>query len=162
VTVPQLALRSFPSGNSIPLVPLTAPRVQLRCWVRVPGFATPRDGIVDTGSPFSWVPEAIWQRFVFGTDYEWLPYAPGYVPPRTNTAGWSFSFRFARLLVPLVLLDSATAFPRCDVIAQFADGNPAARGSAPSYLVLGLWGGVFEGTRLVFGPGPTPTAALEW
>lgn len=164
--MPRLALQPFALGNPIPLAPaggaLAAPRVQFRCWVRLPGHATPRDGIVDTGAPFSWLPEALWQRLRPGTDFEWLPFAPGYGPPRAVTAGWGFSFRFARLLAPLVLLDSTGEWARPSAVVQFADGNPPARGAALPYFVIGLWGGLLEGARLTFGPGPTPSGALEW
>lgn len=124
----------------------------------------PRDAVLDTGSPLCWFPESVWSRMALGTDYEVLPFEPGYVPPVGRTAGWTFGFRLALLLAPLVLFDTQaqTQLVRHDLIVQFTDGNPPARGFGPPRVVIGLGGSALAGTRLVFGPGPTPAAALEW
>jgi hypothetical protein len=112
--------------------------------------------VIDTGSPFSWFPRAIWSGFQAGTDFEWLPFPSGYQPPLGQTAGWTFRFQMARLLVPIMLFDTSTELHRTGVIVQFAEGNPAAlaRSNAPPYLVVGLWGGLLEGTKLAITTNP--------
>jgi hypothetical protein len=150
-----------PSGRR-----LLIPRLQFRCLVRLPNTLFPRDGIIDTGSPLTWFPEDVWTRFRPGSDFEELPFEAGYVPPRAQTAGWTFAFRMARLLQPLVLFDltTRTEFARDGVIVQFAAGNPPGFGRL-SLVVLGLWGGVLEGTNLRVATDPATghaTGALEW
>ncbi len=144
--MPQLRLMSYtpfapipvdePNGNR-----LLIPRIQFRCWVRLPNVFFPRDGIVDTGSPFTWFPEEVWQTLRPGIDYEWLPFASGYSPRRAQTAGWNFTYRMARLLQPIGPHDMLTELTRSGIIAQFADGNsPIPTGSQrPAVIVLGLW-----------------------
>ena len=129
---------------------LLVPRLQFRCLVRLPNTFLPRDGIIDTGSPFSWFPEAVWSHFQPGIDFEWLPFEMGYTSPRAHTVGWAFTFRMARMLQPVILFDTQTQLNRDRVIIQFADGNPPSLASSkrPPSLVFGLWGGVLEGTSL--------------
>jgi hypothetical protein len=151
-----------PNGHQLLL-----PRVQFRCWLRLPNLTMPRDGIIDTGSPLTWFPEAIWQRFRPGVDFEELPFAAGYTPPRGQTAGWNFTFRMARILQPIGLHDARAELTRDRVIVQFADGNPPIpRGSQrPAVAVIGLWGGLLEGTSLrTMTDSATGhlTGALEW
>jgi hypothetical protein len=110
----------------------------------------PRDGIIDTGSPFTWLPEAIWSRFQPGVDYEDLPFEAGYAVPRGQTAGWNFTFRMVRMLQPITLFDIHTELIRDRVIVQLADGNPPLPpgSNKPAVVVIGLWGGLLEGTSL--------------
>ena len=152
--MPRLRL---PAGARLAPIPveqpaggqLLLPRLQFRCLVRLPGVIFPYDGVIDTGSPFSWFPHEVWSRFGPGTDFEWLPFSPGYLPPLARTAGWTFRFRIARMLVPVTLLDASTEVHRDRVIVQLADGNPSRpTANAPAVVVLGLWGGILEGTRL--------------
>lgn len=145
---PPVLLRvDDPSG-----APLAIPLPQFRCLTQIAGIFLPRDAVIDTGSPLSWMPEAIWNRLSEGTDYEVLPWASGFVPPPGRTAGWNFTFRIARLLQPIRLfaLTTSVELVRDRVIVQFADGNPPAfsRGNAPPRVVIGLWGGLLEGTSL--------------
>lgn len=153
--MPQIELVPYTRYAPIPGdepggIPRLLPRVQFRCWMRVPGSPIPRDGIIDTGSPFTWLPEEVWQPLRLGVDYEWLPFAAGYPAPRAQTAGWSFSFRFARFLQPVGLSDGRTELPRDGVIAQFASGNPPvpSRSQRPAFAVIGLYGGLLTDTRL--------------
>jgi len=152
--MPTLKLTTFFPGSPMPVVSSTGtiliPRPQFRCLVRLPSTLMPRDGIIDTGSPLSWFPEGVWSQFREGTDFEWLPFAAGYTPPRGQTAGWAFTFRIARMLQPLSLFDTQTELNRQGVIVQFADGNPPAPPGSkrPPRVVMGLWGGVLEGTSL--------------
>src|SRR5207249_2002979 len=122
--MPQFRLTPFQPGPPIPVeLPsggqLLAPWVQFRCWVGLPGFLTPRDAVVDTGSPFTWMPEALWSQFQPGIDFEWLPYPSGYAPPAGQVVGWTFRFRFARMISPLVFNDGVSEVTRPDVIVQF-------------------------------------------
>jgi hypothetical protein len=68
----------------------------------------------------------------------------------SRAAGWTFRFRVARLLTPITLFYTGTELTRSDVIVQFADGNPTRPPGSkrPAHIVIGLWGGVLEGTRL--------------
>jgi hypothetical protein len=130
------------------------PRPRFRCLVRVPGFLTPLDAIIDTGAPLICLPRTVWTRFVEGVDYEWLPFDGVGAPPTARVAGWQFTFQMARFLQPLTMLDYTTSFDRPDVIAQFADSDPPRRGNAPPSFIVGLWGGVLEGGRIVVGRDP--------
>jgi hypothetical protein len=73
-------------------------------------------------------------------DFEWCPFEPGIVVPAGRTAGWQFTFRMARFLTPLALMDFATEVERADVIAAFATGNPPAHlaKKAPPPVIIGL------------------------
>jgi hypothetical protein len=146
---------------------LLVPRLQLVCYVRLPNLLMPLDGIIDPGSPLSWFPEAVWSRLRPGIDFEELPFEAGYMPPRAQAAGWSFSFRVARMLQPVVLMDTSTELERNAVIVQFADGNPPIPPGSkkPPRVVIGLWGGILEGLnlRMATDPGTGHTVgALEW
>lgn len=122
------------------------PLVRLRCVLRLPNGLSALDAIIDTGAPLTYFPRAIWTRFREGIDFEWLPFAPGVVPPVNHIAGWRFTFRFARFLVPLALMDYTTAVDRLDVIAAFASSDPPLSPSQknPPPVVIGLSGGLLE------------------
>ncbi|HSQ57324.1 MAG TPA: hypothetical protein VLM40_16500 [Gemmata sp.] len=127
-----------------------APRLRFHCLLRLPEHLLPRDGIVDTGAPLSCFPLSIWTSFRFGTDFEWLPFEAGFTPPTGQMIGWRYTFRIARFLVPLSLMDYATEVDRHNVIAAFADTDPpapAARLALPP-IIIGLWGGLLEGGKL--------------
>jgi hypothetical protein len=170
--MPEIHLSTFGTRATMPVrdptgTPLLLPRIQLRCLVRLPNLTMPRDGIIDTGSPFTWFPEAIWRHFQPGVDYEELPFEPGYTAPRGQTAGWNFTFRMARMLQPIGLHDLSTELERHGVIAQFANGNPPIPPGSqrPAVVVIGLWGGLLEGTSLRIATDATTghlAAALEW
>src|SRR5207248_2928293 len=111
--MPQIRLTSHTPLVPMPVVEpagvrLLVPRTQLLCLVRLPNLLMPLDGVVDTGSPFTWFPEAVWSRLRPGIDFEEMPFEAGYTPPRTQTAGWTFTFRMARMLQPIVLHDNST------------------------------------------------------
>src|SRR5262249_15236376 len=108
--MPQLLLMSYNPFASIPVDEpsgnrLLIPRIQFRCWLRLPGVIFPRDVIIDTGAPFTCFPEDVWQPLHAGVDYEWLAFPTGYTPPRAQTVGWNFTFRFARLCQPIGIHD---------------------------------------------------------
>ena len=169
--MPSIRLSAFGTRAPMPVreatgAPLLLPRIQFRCLVRLPRIAMPRDGIIDTGSPFTRLPEAIWQHFQPGIDFEELPFEAGYLPPRGQTAGWNFTFRMARMLQPVGLHDGQTELTRDGVVVQLADGDPPAfaRSNAPAVVVVGLWGGLLEGTavRVATDPGGNLSGSLEW
>jgi hypothetical protein len=126
----------------------------------------PRDGVIDTGAPFTCFPRSLWIRFREGTDFEWLPFETGFQPPRGQLPGWQFTFRMARFLVPLTLMDYSTELDRAGVIAQFADSDPQTRrGQSLPWFVIGLWGGLLEGGRIAIGRDPASglvTGELEF
>jgi hypothetical protein len=135
---------SLPGGGT-----LQVPRTRFTCLAQLPRFMMPRDGIIDTGVPLTCFPLTIWSRFQEGTDFEWLPFEPGFQSPGTVMGNWRYTFRMARFLVPLTLMDYSTAIERFDVIAQFADNDPPARrGQSLPLFVIGLWGGFLEGGRV--------------
>src|SRR5262249_44715826 len=137
-----------PAGGTIQV-----PRPQFRCLLRVPNALFPRDTVIDTGAPVTCFPEAIWSQFREGTDFEWLPFAPGVQPPRGQMINWQFSFQMARFLVSRALVDYTSLIERPEVVAQFATGNPPSAPGQRSLppIVIGLWGGVLEGGRIVIG-----------
>ncbi len=170
--MPEIRLSTFGTRATLPVRapsggPLLLPRAQFRCLVRLPNLTMPRDGIIDTGSPFTWMPEAIWQHFRPGIDFEELPFEPGYTVPRGQTAGWNFTFRFVRMLQPIGLYDFQTELTRDNAIVQFTEGDPPslARSNAPAVVVIGLWGGLLEGTSLRIATDAATghvAGALEW
>jgi hypothetical protein len=135
---------ALPAGGT-----LQVPRIRFHCLARLPQFTMPRDGIIDTGAPLSCFPFSLWGRFHLGTDYEWLPFEPGFTPPVGQMVGWRYTFRMARFLVPIGLMDLTTEATRSEVIAQFADNDPPARaGRSLPQFVIGLWGGLLEGGKV--------------
>jgi len=146
----------FPSGQVADV-----PRIRFRCLVRLPQFLTPLDAIIDSGSPFTCFPKSIWERFVEGTDYEWMPFVAGTTVPAGHLPNWRFTFQLARFLVPLTLMDYSTMLDRVDVIAQFADSDPPPlSGNAPSTFIIGLWGGLLEGSRLAISRDPITSQVI--
>ena len=169
--MPQLRLTTLPLDPVPVKTPdgsgLIIPRPQFRCLVRLPNTLMPRDAIIDTGSPLSLFPRGIWDKFQEGRDFEWLPFQLGYIPIPSRIAGWSFSYRMARMLQKMSLFDMQSELLRESIIAQFAEGNPPAPPGSkrPPYIVLGLWGGVLEDTnlRIQTDPGTGQVAGtLEW
>ncbi|MDB5307029.1 MAG: hypothetical protein JWO38_1231 [Gemmataceae bacterium] len=142
-------------------------RPQFRSLLRLPNTLLPRDVVIDTGAPLICFPEDLWKPFQVGIDFEWLPFPRGVVPPVGRMAGWQYPFRMAHFLLPVTLMDYANAVDRPDVIAAFATGNPPqppnSKGLPP--IIVGLWGGLLEGSRLAIGRDPTTgqvTGELEF
>lgn len=157
--MPRLRLSSVSPGRPVPVDDpavgrLLLPRPQFCCLAALPGRSPLYDAVIDTGSPYTWFPEAIWGGLQAGSDFEWLPYPVGYVAPAGVATGWTFRFRFARLLGPIRLTDLTTDLIRTRVVVQFADGNPPARAKAPPRFIVGLWGGLLDNTKLVITPNP--------
>jgi hypothetical protein len=127
---------------------LSVPQPQFRCLVRLPNSLLPKDAVIDTGAPFTFIPHEVWHPLRPGVDYEWLPFAAGAPQPVGRIAGWRFTFRIARFLAPLSLLDYTTEIERPDVIAAFASSNPPGGRPGLPAIIIGLWGGLLEGGRI--------------
>ena len=156
--MPTIPLRDYHLGPDLRVSDsaggtLGIPRTRLQCLLEVPGFAIPRDAVIDTGAPLIIFPERVWGQFQEGTDYELLPFVVA--PPRARVLAWQFDYHVARLLVPLALLDVrlTTRVERVGVVAQFAIGDPPGWRSTPP-VVVGLWGGLLEGGRIGIGRDP--------
>lgn len=171
--MPSIKLSTFFPGSSLPVVlpsgNLLIPRPRFRCLIQLATTFAPRDGIIDTGSPLTWFPEAIWSQFQENRDFEWLPYQLGYASPSAIAAGWTFTFRMARLLQPISLFNirSKHELIRDRIIVQFADGNPPSPvgSKRPPRVVIGLWGGLLEGTSIRMSTDATTghtIGNLEW
>lgn len=115
-----------PNGVPVPIF-----RPQFRCFVRLPNALLPQDALIDTGAPMTCFPERIWSVCRAGVDFEWLTLPPGPVPTGVM-AGWRYTFRLARFLAPVTLLDYTTEIDRVGVVAAFAVGNPPVLGFGPS------------------------------
>lgn len=141
-----------PTGAAV-----TVPFPQLVCLLRLPGVLLPRDAVIDTGAALIWVPEDVWRPLRAGVEFDWLPFAPGAQPPTGQLARWRFTFQMARFLAPVSVMDYSTEVERPNVIAAFTTGNPpgaAGRKGLPP-IVVGLWGGLLEGSRLAIRRDPT-------
>jgi hypothetical protein len=111
------------------------------------GFA---NAIVDTGCPISLIPKRVW-RGAFGYEegkhFEVCTLAELGERVRSQLLGSSLTCRVVRLKVPVVLVGTSYAPENLirveGLIAQFSDTDE------PSQMLLGLWGEVFEGRRLV-------------
>jgi hypothetical protein len=134
-------VRNLPVDGNLPLDPPFPglDRVLLRrlqCWLRVPPIPGAHDAVLDTGAPLTVFPHTLWNhqfRWQAGRDYDELSVAG----VGTVQQGQVLGHR-----------ELAGRNPRGDrlrldgLVCQLAD-----RGSPP-YVILGLWGGVFEGRRL--------------
>lgn len=142
-TIARPSVVILPGGGT-----LDVPKFQLRCVLDLPGPAGSVNAVIDTGAPLTFVPEDVWRKLRPGVDFEWLPFVPGSALPTGQFVGWSFSFRMARFLAPVAVMDYSTDVERADVVAAFADGNPPVGGQQTPSVVVGLWGGLLEGSRL--------------
>jgi hypothetical protein len=167
----------FPGGDVPVRPPLASPllgRLQLRrlrCLCQGHrdtsmtsfGFA---NAIVDTGCPISLMPKSVW-RGAFGYEegkhFEVCTLANLGERVRSQLLGASLTCRIVRLKVPVVLVGTSYAAAnllRIDhLVTQLSDTDE------PGQMLLGLWGGVFEGRRLVVdrtAGGDDLTARFDW
>jgi len=42
----------------------------------------------------------VWRPLRAGVEFEWLPFALGFSLPAARTPGWTFTYQFARFLLP--------------------------------------------------------------
>lgn len=167
----------FPRGN-VPLHPaLTSPPLthlrlrRLRCACYAYRSATAGDfdvatAIVDTGCPITLIPRHIWSgtfRFEEGKHFEVCHIAEFGERFRNQLLAASLTCRVVRFKVPVVLAGTSYAaehLVRIDrLVAQLSDSDE------PKEMLLGLWGGVFEGRRLVVDRVPDAddlTARFDW
>jgi len=124
------------------------------------------DAVVDTGCPISLIPKKVWSGsfgYEEGKHFEVCSIAELGERVRSQLLGSSLTCRVVRLKVPVVLAGTSYAAEnllRIDhLVAQLSDTDE------PKEMLLGLWGGVFEGRRLVVDRTPDGydlTARFEW
>ena len=159
--MPTLRLTTHTSGPTLQVAAadgrtVDVLRSQFRCLLRLTNTLLPRDALIDTGAPLTCFPETLWQPLRAGVDFEWLSFDSAAVPPVARMAGWSYTFRMARFLTPVTLMDYTTSVDRPGVIAAFATGNPpsATLTKALPPVAIGLWGGLLDGGRLAIDRNP--------
>jgi len=143
-----------------------------------PGFAPPVvlfpqgasdpgafDAVFDTGAPLTVIPHKLWNqqfRWQAARDYEELTIAGVGTVLRGQVLHYRYSCRLVRLRVPIELAGANLKAPRMrldSLVCQLAEPG------GPPFIILGLWGGVFEGRRLAIDRVPNSddlAARLEW
>jgi hypothetical protein len=127
--------------------PLPLFHKRLKSLVLVGSSSTPRDGLMDTGSPLTIFPERIWKNH--RQEIEWFT-----TPPSSTLKSWWSSIsgvtggavpcELGRISLTVIDLSGNTLRP-IPVVAKFAQDN----GLLPNRVILGLWGGILEGRRLM-------------
>ncbi|MCI0702586.1 MAG: hypothetical protein L0241_15995, partial [Planctomycetia bacterium] len=113
--------------------------------------------IVDTGSPYSIISDALWKHFKPGVVTP-LPFDPR-TPQRHRViavAGGRYPFTLGQLT--LQLEDSDHTILPITIIAQLIQDN----GRLPMALTLGLRGGFLEGRKLLAEPDATLPFGQIW
>lgn len=127
---------------------------ELSCTLRVPPIPGAYHAILDTGAPLTVFPRDLWDhqfKWRAGRDYDELSVAGIGTVLTGQVLGYRYSFRLARLRVPVEL---AGRDPKGDrlrldsLVCQLADAG------GPPFVLLGLWGGAFTGRRLAVEPQP--------
>jgi hypothetical protein len=119
------------------------------CNYRVPRVPGVREAILDTGAPISVFPRWLWrEQFGWreGVHFEVCDFAGVGSFLDAQLLNASYRCRVVRLKVPVEVAGSNPSHPRFRVenlIAQLPETDQ------PRLTVFGLWGGVFEGRRLV-------------
>jgi len=156
VTAPRVGFLA--AGGNLDLNPPVSglnrvPLRQLVCSLRVPPIPGAYEAVLDTGAPLAVFPHGHWYHqfgWRAGRDYDELTVA-GVASPTGQVLGHRFACRLARLRVAVEL---AGRDPKVDrlrldsLVCQLADAG------GPPFIILGLWGGVFTGRRLVVEPQP--------
>jgi hypothetical protein len=157
------------------ILPLSAPladppvhrvlNLRMFCNYRVPRVPGAREAILDTGAPLSLIPRWLWRdQFGWreGVHFDVCDFA-GLGPfLDAQLLSHVYRCRIVRLKVPVEVAGTDLRGPRFTVenmIVQFPETDH------PRLTVFGLWGGVFEGRRLVVDRPPTAddlTARFEW
>ncbi len=102
------------------------------------------DGLVDTGSPLTVLPQRLWTARDFPlAAVRWL------TPPlgpclHVRTAAGTFRGRAGVVPIRCLSARDGSPLPRIDVVAQFLEDVDRI-----TYAILGLGHGVFDGRRLV-------------
>ncbi len=143
-------------------------RVLLRrlvCRLRVPPVPGAYDAVLDTGAPLTIFPRDLWHhqfKWQVGRDYDELSVAGIGSTLTGQVLGYRYSFRLARLRVPVELAgrDPKGERLRLDsLVCQLAEAG------GPPFVLLGLWGGAFTSRRLAVEPLPNSddiSARLEF
>jgi hypothetical protein len=138
---------------------------RLFCNFRVPPVPGAWEAVLDTGAPLSLIPRERWRdQFCWreGVHFEVCDFA-GLGPfIDSQLLSHAFRCRIVRLKVPVEVSGPNPRDPRFridNLIAQLPEGDH------PRLTVFGLWGGVFEGRRLIVdrtAGGDDLTARFEW
>jgi hypothetical protein len=135
------------SGN-----PIALPFLRLFALIRI-GLQARRlaDCIIDTGAPLTVFPRQAWNRFA--SEIEWLTLPPAQVKDswvtnlRGRTGGTS-ECRIGRIFVEAFDVEDGLRFlPGSSVLAQFEEKE-----TAEDRIIVGLYGGILEGRRLILEP----------
>jgi hypothetical protein len=127
---------------------------QLSCSLRVPPVPGAYTAILDTGAPLTIFPRYLWDHqfhWQLGRDYDELSVAGIGTTLQGQVLGNRFSCRLVRLKVSVELAGRDLRGPRLllnSLVCQLADTG------GPRFVLLGLWGGVFTGRKLVIDPQP--------
>jgi hypothetical protein len=151
--IAKVGLAGALSQTDLPLDPPVpglnrVPLRRLYCWLRVLAIPGARVAYLDTGAPLTVFPRQVWKNefnWQAGRDYEELSVA-GIGTLRGQVLGYRYSCRLARLKVPVELAghDPKGNRLRLDsLVCLLADIG------GPPFTILGLWGGVFTGRKLV-------------
>lgn len=136
----RTAVRRFITNDG-PAVVVPVPRIV--CTLAVGSRRRLMDGWIDTGSPLTIFPLDMWEPFA--DQISWAG-APDAVFP-VSVGGAVVPVRFGRVRVGVVSADLRAELAAVDVSAMFAQGPSPNR-----VPLIGLWGGVLAGRRLVVEP----------
>jgi hypothetical protein len=137
---------------------------QLTCLMRVAPVPGVEIACLDIGAPLCVFPYRVWHdkyHWRAGRDY-WELNVANAKGLKGQILEHRYSFQLAKLRAPVELAGKDLKAKRLRIdslICQLADP------SGPPFVILGLWGGVFEGRRLAFDrlPGSDDLqATLEW
>lgn len=127
---------------------------QLVCSLRVPPVPGVYEAILDTGAPLTIFPYKLWHhqfKWQAAQHFDELSVANLGTTLTGQLLGYRYSCRLARLRVPVEL---AGRDPKGDRLRLDSLICQLAEQGGPPYIILGLWGGVFAGRRLVVEPQP--------
>jgi hypothetical protein len=142
------------------------PLRQLTCVLRVPRVPGARRAVIDTGAPLSHFPHQVWAHefnWREGRDFDILPVV-GDPTLRGQLLGYSYTFRLARLRVPVTLAGQNLSGPRLQVdslVTQFSS-SPSRAARRSSCSVCGAAYSTTAGWRSPPPPTATRPAALEF
>ena len=153
---PPPPIQNLPTnGNLIVAPPVPGlPRVLLRrltCSIRVPPAPGVLAALLDTGAPLTVFPHQVWSGkygWRAGRDFDEIPIG---TVLSGQVSRHRYSFRLARLRVPVILSGKNLGGPRLQLdslVCQLADPG------GPPFIILGLWRGVFTNRRLVIDEEP--------
>ena len=137
---------------------------QLSCMMRVAPIPGVEFAYLDTGAPLTIIPHRVWSEkygWKAGREFHELTTADG-IALKGQVLDHHYTFRLAQLRVPVELAGKNLKAKRLRIdslVCQLADPG------GPPFVILGLWGGIFEGRRLAIDrlPGSDEIQAiLEW